>query len=328
MVEIGIIGTGFIGETHVDCYRQMDGVEVTAVATRSGSEGFVSSRGLDASTFDDGEAVIEDADIDAIDICTPTPTHRDFVAAAMDRAVPTFCEKPLAGTLSEVLAIAEAVEGTDVPFMPGHVVRFFPAYARLQQSVTQGEIGAPGVARTRRLSPYPDWGTDDWYADEAASGGVIVDLAIHDIDFLRWVWGDVERVFARTAGGKRNRHAHLTLRFANGAVGAVEGSWCHPETDGLRTTVELAGDEGLLEYDSDDPVPLRATVDGQPVTSLEELHEGPYRRELEAFVECVRAGTAPSRVSLEDAVEAVRTCLAARESAAQGQPVVVEEVQA
>jgi len=326
MLRIGIVGTGTMGTTHAERYRRMDGVEVVAVANRSGADEFVAEHAPGATAVEGGRRLIETADIDAVDVCTPTPTHRDLVTAAAERGLPTFCEKPLAGTIEDARAIVDAVERADVPFVVGHVVRFFPAYARIREAVEAGTIGQLGVARTRRLSPFPDWGSDDWYADEAASGGVLVDLAIHDVDFLRWLFGDVDRVFARTTPTEDGGHAHATLRFASGAVGYVEASWSHPAEDGLRTAVELAGDGGLIEYDSTEATPIRATVDGDPVAGLDMLDRDPFRRELDEFVECVERGVDPSTVSTPDSVEALRVCLAARRSAERGRPVDVEGV--
>lgn len=324
MLRVGIVGTGFIGTTHAERYREIEGVEVVAAANRSSGTEFVSEHAPGAAVYEDGERLIEAADVDAVDICTPTPTHRDLVEVAAEQGVPTFCEKPVAGRIGDARAIVDAVERAGIPFMVGHVVRFFPAYARIRDAVDDGAIGTLGVARTRRLSPFPDWGSEDWYADEDASGGVLVDLAIHDVDFLRWLFGDVDRVFARsTAAG---RHAHTTLRFESGAVGYVEASWNRPAGSGLRTAVELAGEDGLIEYDSAEANPVRATVDGEPVADLATLERDPFRRELEEFVSCVERGVAPSTVTLSDAVESLRVCLAARRSAERGRPVDVTEV--
>jgi predicted dehydrogenase len=153
---------------------------------------------------------------------------------------------------------------------------------------------------------------------------VLLDLAIHDVDYLRWLFGDVQRVFAREAA--EGHHAHATLRFESGVVGYVEASWRHPATDGLRTAVELAGDGGLIEYDSTEATPVRATVDGDPVADLETLERDPFRRELAEFVDCVERGVDPETVTLADAVDSLRVCLAAKRSADRGRPVEVSEV--
>ena len=116
------------------------------------------------------------------------------------------------------------------------------------------------MIRTVRSGSYPDAGSawrkglaiTSYYADFAQSGGVLLDLCIHDIDYQRWCFGEIERVFARGmmfAGKEPKDHALLTARFANGAVGHIEGSWAYPRGH-FSTRIEIAGTEGIIEWDS------------------------------------------------------------------------------
>ncbi|MFP8956612.1 Gfo/Idh/MocA family protein [Natrialbaceae archaeon A-CW3] len=323
MVRIGIVGSGFMAETHANAYESIDDATIVAVASPNTADEFVDDAGLDATTYSSADELLEDAAIDAIDICSPTPTHRPIVEQAAERGVDAFCEKPIAGSLEDARAIATVVEEHEISLMVGHVLRFFPQYERIRQVVDDGGIGDPGVARARRLSPFPSWGHENWYADRDRSGGVLVDLAIHDLDYLRWVLGDVERVFARRSVWDGGEHAHVTLRFEDGAVGYVEASWGLPESQELTHSLELAGDDGLLEYDGDDTAVTTMTADGTDDASP--VDAGGYQRELEAFVKSVRNGTEPP-VTVEDAIETLRLSIAANRSAAEGRPVAVEEV--
>lgn len=328
MTRIGVVGSGFMGQTHVDRYAEMQSAEVTAVASLEGANQFVERNGLNAVAYDDGLELISDADVDAVDVCTPTPSHPALAVAALESGLDVFCEKPVANSLEGGRQIADAVSASSATCMVGHALRYFPEYESVHRRVVEeNAIGAPGVARTRRISPFPQWCSDGWYGDEQKSGGVLLDLAIHDLDFLRWTLGEVDRVFARRTSWNDRQHAHVTLRFESGAVGHVEAGWVLPEGEGLSTELELAGDDGLIEYDSDETSSLGFRTESKPSVPLSTVEKDGYRRELEAFVDCVRTGGDPP-VGIEAGVEAIRISLAAIESVERGEPVAVSEVSA
>jgi len=325
MVRIGMVGSGFMAETHLAAYRGIDGADVVAVAAPNTAEEFVAEEGLSAETYGSGAELMDGADIDALDVCSPTPTHRPVVTAAAERGIDAFCEKPIAGNLEDAQVIADVAENAGITLMVGHVLRFFPQYERARDVVEDGGIGDPGVARARRLSPFPSWGHDDWYADRGSSGGVLVDLAIHDLDYVRWVFGEVDRVFARRSVWEEGEHGHVTLRFENGAAAYVDASWGLPPGQELTQSFELAGSDGLVEFDGDDAALTFRTAEGTQVTNP--VAKDGYRRQLEAFVESVETRSEPS-VTAEDAIAALRLSLAANRSAETGRPVAPEEVSA
>ncbi|WP_433627455.1 Gfo/Idh/MocA family protein [Halomicrococcus sp. NG-SE-24] len=326
MQRLVLAGTGFMAETHVPQWQRMDDVSVEAVVSPSGPEPFLDRHGLDAAAYTDTVTACEESDADAVDVCTPTHTHADIVDAAADHGLAIFCEKPLARSLDEAAAIRDTVREAGVQIMVGHVLRYFPQYAAAKREVDAGVVGRPGVARARRLSPFPQWGSANWFADPDKSGGVFLDLAIHDLDYLRWVWGDVDRVFARRTGDGARQHGTVTLRFANGATGYVEASWAQPDSRELTTSLEFAGDEGVVAVDSEDARPYREFT-GDEVTVESPVAEDGYYRELAHFVDCLENGIAPD-VGIGEAMAAMRLSLAARRSAASGTPVAPAEVDA
>ena len=318
-MRVAIAGAGFMAQTHVEAYAEMD-VEVVAVSSPSGPDGFVDEHSLDAAAYTDAATMCAAEAVDYLDVCTPTHTHLDLVVTAAEADVDCFLEKPIAADLDTATEIASVVEDAGLTFMVGHVVRFLPGYVEAAEI----DIGTPGVARARRLSPFPHWGSDDWFADREKSGGIFVDLSIHDLDYLRWIWGDVERVFARRYRERQAEHAFATLRFANGAVGYVEGSWAMPTSRPFTRELELAGDDGLIELSNADETPYREwTADGAVVESP--FATDGYRRELEHFVSCLDSGEEPA-VGAIDAIESLRLALAAERSADLGEPVRIEEV--
>jgi UDP-N-acetylglucosamine 3-dehydrogenase len=178
------------------------------------------------------------------------------------------------------------------------------------------------VVRTSRRSPFLT-GWNDWYADWRVSGGVLLDLVIHDFDFLRWALGEVERVYARgVLGHEYNRldYALVTLRFESGAIAHVEGHWGFPGP--FNYSIEVAGSRALLMADSREPASLEliggTAADGPDLAA----GKGPYETELEHFVRCIATGE-ESLVEGREAYEALRISLAATESVMTGEPVTL-----
>ncbi|GAA0240065.1 Gfo/Idh/MocA family oxidoreductase [Halobacterium noricense] len=317
---------------HANSYQEMADAEVVAVASLDDDrEAFAAENTPNASVYNDAEKMMEEADITAVDICTPTPTHRPFVEAAADHGLNTFCEKPLARTVADTNAIVDAVTDASITFMTGHVLRYFPEYVEAKRRIDAGEVGTLGTLHTERFSSPPRYGTDSWFSDKEQSGGVLLDMAIHDFDYLRWVVGEVERVFARTTewdDGHLNQHSSVLLRFEDGTTGQVEASWGYPEGSPFITSYEFAGDEGLLEFDARDENAIRISGGAEGTNApVSPLAKSPYTKELEHFIDCAENGRDPD-ISPDDARQAVRIALAAIESSERGEPVSPVEVDA
>ena len=258
--RVALIGAGAMGGEHGRQWQAVPGVEVVGVLAASREEAgrVAEAAGCPAFGADEFDALLRQTGPDIVDVCVPTPLHRENVerAAAAGKAI--FVEKPLARTLADCDAIVHAVERAGVPLMAGHVLRFFPEYAAAKRLVDAGGVGKAAAIRTARLGGMPH-GWQGWYADGAQSGGVVLDLMVHDFDWLRWTFGPVQRVFAQGLYGKPEHagardYALVTLRLESGAVAHVTGSWAHP--GGFRTTLEIAGDAGLIEHDSARSAPL------------------------------------------------------------------------
>jgi myo-inositol 2-dehydrogenase/D-chiro-inositol 1-dehydrogenase len=263
---------------------------------------------------------------DVIDICTPTRTHRELALAAISAGKDVLCEKPLGRTTDDAKAIAAAARAGGVQVYPAHVVRFFPEYAAMRAAVAAGVIGAPAVLRFSRGG---EGASSDWFFDEAASGGIILDQMIHDLDQARWVAGEVATVFAvqnpPTVGGRvpRNVVAHVTLTHLGGAISHIQGVW-GPKGMDFRTSFEVAGGAGVLRYDSaagGSSVRNLATAGaGTSYLPPASAEESPYLSELREFAGAFAGGPSP-RVCLDDGIIAVALAQAAQDSIATGDAV-------
>jgi predicted dehydrogenase len=327
MIKVGILGAGTMGGMHADCYAQIPDAELTAIADRRTEVAEKIAEPIGAEVYEDADELIRRADVDMVDVCMPTPLHKEFVVKAAEAGKHVFCEKPLALSIEDGEAMIEACRKAGVKFMVGHVLRYFHEYVAIKRQIDAGAIGRPAVIRASRCASQPV-GWQDWYKKREMSGGVCLDLIIHDFDFLRWCFGDVERVFAKGAMYDRDvpvDYALVTLRFKSGVIAHVEGSWAH---SGFFTTFEAAGSEGLIYFDSRTASPIRIFVktqaEGKAAVEVPEspVNVSPYLMEIEHFVECVVEDKEPE-ITGQDALEAVRIGLAALESIKNGKPVTL-----
>jgi len=317
-MKVGIVGTGGMGNVHARQYRNMKGVDIGYFERSPQRAGSFQSR-WEGHLCQSIEELIEWADV--VDICLPTDLHPEFALKVIDAGKPMFLEKPIATTLEVAESIVAAADRKGIPLMIGQVVRFFPEYSLARQMVLNGAIGKPAAIRMRRGGPTPA-GSSKWFMDHKRSCGVLVDLAIHDFDWLRWTFGEIKFLYSRSLGAQTDQgpdYALTTLTFESGAVAHVESTWMDP--GGFRTTFDLAGSEGLLEFDSRKTPALKtSTAESTHLDPSIAPHEDPFYLELHGFLTAVKNGTPPP-VSGQDGLAALRISLAALESAKTGKVV-------
>jgi UDP-N-acetylglucosamine 3-dehydrogenase len=310
-----------MGGVHLNAYANIPEAEVVGVADASRESAAAGASLVGARPYSSYDELVAAEDVEVVDVCLPTAFHKDLAVKAAGEGRHVILEKPIARTVEDAREILDAFSGGGPRLFVGHVVRFFPEYVGIKEKIDAGELGTIGVVRTSRRSPFLR-GWNDWYADWRVSGGVLVDLVIHDFDFLRWTLGDVERVYARGVLGREyNRldYALITLRFDGGAIAHVEGHWGYPGP--FNYSIEVAGSHAILSADSTEPATLDLVGSG---TEAPDLASGksPYERELAHFVRCIATGEEPV-VMPDDAYEALRISLAATESIVKGEPVTL-----
>ena len=330
MQRVAIVGAGHMGKVHGAAYAEMPTAELVAIMDirREAAQELASSLG--AKAFTDFDEMLRSANPDVIDVCVPTPSHKEYVIKAAEAGKHVVTEKPMARTLEDCRQMIEATERAGVTFMVAHVLRFFPEFAAAKVQIDAGAVGNPAVVRTSRGGSFPS-ADRDWYANFDLSGGVVLDLIIHDFDWLRWTFGEPERVYAKGLVErkiKRLDYALVTIRFKSGVIAHVEGTWANPA--GFAVEFELAGDGGMLDFHSDAATPLAiarasadekgpgVTVPGSPTA------ESPYFLELQHFIDCVENGAKPS-ITPEDGLRAVEISLAALESIRTGKPIRISD---
>ncbi|MBI2267706.1 MAG: Gfo/Idh/MocA family oxidoreductase, partial [Armatimonadetes bacterium] len=183
-MRIGIIGAGWMGGVHSDSYTRIPGCRVVGVADIRPSAASSLAATWGARCYGDILSLLAAETPDLADICLPTYLHKDAVLACLERGVPVLCEKPIALSVADARAMCAASSRTRVPFFVAHVLRFFPEFTHMEKLLKDGLVGRPALVRGFRGGGFPKTGWENWYASPSASGGVLVDLLIHDLDFL------------------------------------------------------------------------------------------------------------------------------------------------
>lgn len=336
-MRVGIVGVGAMGTVHAAAWART-GAELTGFVATSSRSAQPLAEQYSARPY----ASLADllAEVDVVDLCTPTHLHHDHVLQAAAAGKHAICEKPLARTLEQGKAMIAACRKAGVSLFVGHVVRFFPEYVRAREAVEAGQVGQPAVLRFQRNVFRPKKPKDNWFVDFDKSGGMILDLMIHDFDYARWVAGEVKTVFAKSIGFQDPAiapvaafdHCLAILTHASGALTHVEGSWAYPPPT-FRTQFEIAGSDGLIVHDSAATAPIsmfqhQQAIEGSPDVPVpaSPLLEDPYTTQIKAFYAALAHGT-PVPVSAEDGLAALQIALAALESAQTGLPVTLEPLQ-
>jgi predicted dehydrogenase len=329
VITVAILGGGFMAASHAANYGALGGrVRVKTLASHRSDRAAAVAESLGAALTDDLEAAVADPEVDAVDICLPTPLHREWAEAALGAGKHVFLEKPIALTLEDADAIVAAADRSGRVFMVGLVLRFWPEYVELQRRVAAGDLGRPLAASTMRLSPPADW--NDWMRDPARSGGVPVDLLIHDFDQMNQLLGRPRRVYARLL---QPDHVQALVEY-DGAEGVAEGSMAMPKSYPFSSNVRVMAEDGVAEYafsaaPAEDGGNIGASASarglrlypraGDAVTVPVESAD-PWGPEIAAFVESVERGRAPEHGTGAQAREALAVSLAAARSLETGRP--------
>jgi predicted dehydrogenase len=320
-----------MGQMHIAAWGKVKGTKITMVADtdpRRASGDFTGTwanieggaKALDFSkvrgTTDPAE-LMADPEVDLIDICVPTPFPLDLALAAIASGKHVLCEKPLARTSAEARKIVRAAAKGKGFFMPAMCIRFWPEWAWLKRAVEKGTYGAVISAEFRRVGPMPP----GWFIRGDLSGGAILDLHLHDTDFVNWVFGTPKAVSTGGWIGPSGEIDHVHTRYIyeeNGPVVTAEGSWAAspsaPFDMSYRVIFEKATADFRLDR-SEAPLMLYRKTKGSPVKCP--AGDG-YQAEMAYFAKCIRTGKPPETVTAAEAAQAIRIVEAEAKSANTG----------
>lgn len=337
MIRAGILGFGFMGRTHLAAYRDAAEaglpVRITRVCDPSFAQtnaqaqpqaagGNLPSAGdtglAGVSTMTDPEAMINDPDLDVLSICTYTDTHVDYAIKALRAGKHVLVEKPLALKASRVEELAQAAAGSSRLCMPAMCMRFWPGWDWLQRAIVTRAYGEVRSAVFQRVGAGPSWASE-FYRDPARSGGALVDLHIHDVDFITWCFGTPTSV----ASTGSVDHVTTAYRFASGPLHVTaEGGWSVQATAGFRMRYCVCFDKATADFDISRPAPLLLHEAGG--TTPVKLGKGSgYSGEIAHFIGAIASGRGPLRATLPEAVVVARILEAEQESLRRAAPITI-----
>ncbi len=333
-LQLAVIGAGRIGKVHTATLVQnVPQAEVVAIAdTRKDEAAALAGMLGIPAVYDNYSDLLRHPGVEAVVICSPTDTHAKYIVEAASAGKHIFCEKPVDLTLEVISNALKAVEKAGVKLMVGFNRRFDPNFMKIRQLVADGKIGDPHILKITSRDPAPPPAE---YS--AVSGGMFMDMTIHDFDMARYIAGsEVTEVYAKAgcmvdpAIGKAGDvdTAIITLTFANGAFGVIDNS--RKAVYGYDQRVEIFGSKGMAHADNNFPENHRYfAADGVhgslPLNFFMDRYLEAYANEMKIFCNAV-LNNAPLPVSGHDGLMSVAIAYAARKSVVEGRAVKISEV--
>lgn len=330
MLKIALIGTGFMGEIHLQVWQEMDNAQITAVCTSTPEKGACIARRYNCAHYQSLETLLSCEDIDIVDICTPTFLHEKNIMMAASFKKHILCEKPLTLSLDSMDRIMSKVKETGIYLMTGHVLRFWAEYVAIKELYESGAIGKVHGVYTHRLAQYPP--NTSWRHNSENSGGGLFDLTLHDVDFLIYLLGEVETLYA--TGFKSDSgcwdHVSVLLTFKNGVNATVEGVLGMTDGYPFSAALRIIGEQGTVDFDMSSGVNIenldkaRSSVifyqgDHPPKLLNPAAGRTNFDAELRYFASCVESHTFPSKVPLSEVRYSFEILLAIQKSLETGQ---------
>ena len=330
MMKVGMIGVGGMGSVHNNCLKalsQSAGIQVVAIADCR--KEFLEKGAVlwpDAVRYETGMELIEKADVELVHICLPSYLHAEHAVRAMEKGMNVMLEKPACLTEADCRLLEQKQKETGAKVMIGQVLRSFREYKYLKAAHDDGRYGRLRSIMMQRVSGDVVWGFEDWFHDPQRSGSVVLDLHIHDADFLRYMLGEPDDVKVAEATAFDNgeiNHIVTTYRFGD-VKATAEGHWDLSRELPFEASFRACFDKATLVFSSAATPSLKVyTPDGQvivpelePEAVAEEKSDGlnisargPYFEEIRYFIESLQNGTPNERAPLSEGVASVRLAL-------------------
>ena len=337
---MGVVGLGRLGRTHAQNILETARARLVAVCDTQPDLARSVAADLGCACYSDIRRMLENREIDAVLIVTPTALHGEPVTAAAEAGKPIFCEKPLAGSLDETRQLISVIRGSQIKCQVGFQRRYDPSYVEAEKMIRDQCIGNPVYVSGCSRDPFP---APPWAMDSSKGGGLYIDFLLHDFDMARFLLRDeVETVYADDANLVVDSqgiesfadNAVVMLHFKGGALATFHASMhaeygydIRTEVHGSKGSVMIGGlhraEVTLCTLDRGISRPHTYHQDGDVPHFVVRFKEA-YRSELAAFVDCVLDNSAP-RVTEDDALQALRIAVAAGDSARQKRPVPLSD---
>lgn len=341
-MRVGIIGFGFMGRMHHRCWREIPDAKIAAICDAdpaavtdssrgrgniAGAEGGVDLEGV--AIYSDVEGMLEKERLDAVSITVPTHLHARWSIAALEAGVHVLCEKPMALDVPDGLRMVAAAERSERVLQIGHCIRFWPEYAKARELIAGGQHGGVIAATFHRLAATAHLKAGGWFTDQERSGGMALDLHIHDTDFVHHLFGLPQSVTSHCAVGPGGGIAHIATRyqFGDGKLVTAEGGWAAAPSHGFDMRFLIILERATISFEHSRRPGLRlCPTDGE--ASLLEVGTGDgYSRQIAHFASRVRGEKVTPVITPREALDSLRIVAAEICSAKTGAEVALEPLQ-
>ena len=334
-VNVGVVGLGFMGVMHIRSYQQARGARLVAVCdpVRQPVNGVLTDPGgnvgdaapvklnmKQVKAYLGLDEILADPDVELVDVCVPTHLHAATATAALASGKHVLCEKPLARTSLQAREIVAAAEKAKGFFMPAMCMRFWPGWSWLIPAIQQKTYGEVLAARFRRIAEPPGWGRENYFKG-AQSGGALLDLHIHDTDFVQFCFGRPKSVFSTGLSKFSGAIDHVVTQyqFESGVLVSAEGSWLVTPGGGFNMAYTVHFENAMADYDlARGAEALKLIERGKKPRVLKCKGPDGYVRELQHMLDSIRTGQRPTVVTGPDALSAVQICEAEERSVKSG----------
>lgn len=334
MIRVGIVGIGFMGKMHFRCYKALENVTLAAVCDADESK-FTAAAGkagnietneepldfTNVAFYTDFDKMLAEANLDAVSITLPTKMHKDFTIKALNAGLNVLCEKPMTRSSAECEEIIDAAEKSGKTLLIGHCIRFWPEYVKTKEIIDSGEYGRVIAATFRRLSLPPTWSWQGWMTKDSESGGPLLDMHIHDSDYIHYVFGMPKAVYCRAAKGPMTNFDHTLTQYIydNDSLIAAEGSWAMAPGFGFEMSFNIVLEKATIVYDCTRQPAFKIHICDQDEPMIPEILPGDgYSNEIDYFVKLVAGETLPEITNPRQSRDSIKLVEAEKESAQKG----------
>jgi predicted dehydrogenase len=309
MIRVGVVGAGGIATAHLPGLAEIEGIRVIGFTDIRREVAEEAAKKFKAKAYEDYKSLARGKP-DAVFLFVPAPPRAQMIKYFAGRGIHIFSEKPLALNMKDANRLVRYVERSGIKFMIGFVLHFMPPFRKIHDIVASGQIGDLITCWTRRLWHFKSAG-ESWYGDASKSGGMAVDYFCHDLDWVRWLGGEVRALYGKilytTPGITSEDNTWAMLTFDKG-IGIVGGSWTSRLGD---NSIGAIGSKGAIFLRDGGKIVMR--VDGEEEREIPLENVSPFRAEDQHFIDCLSNGATPE-CSIVDGMKALELSLAVQRS--------------
>lgn len=317
MVKVALVGLGLMGKTHLDAYGKLRDVQVVAVCEPRADLAVQPGNAVRYADFHD---MLRAGGFDVVDICVPTFLHAEYTISALEAGFHVFCEKPMALTVDETERMLAAVERSGKLFSVGQCLRYWPGYVEVKALIDSGRYGKVRYTEFARLNGVPAWSAGNWMGDHRLSGNAALDLHIHDVDMVMYLFGAPRAVCSQGVTEKDGSISQITTLYEYPDLAAQSsGGWIRSGSFDLRMRALYVLQDAAVELDSGKKPMVMVYPESGKAYPLALAEGDGYYHELKDFTDGVARGRLSGTVTGRSAADSVRLCLLEIESARDGE---------